>query len=151
MTIPGRVEAIWLKRAHRGPMDAVERAEATAGKGLVGSADQGGKRQVTLIAREVWEKLRQELDPAVDPVMRRANLLVSGVALAETRGRTLRVGTVKVRIHGETRPCHIMDEALPGLRAALDPDWRAGVFGEILNDGVIAVGDPVEWDGTATG
>jgi MOSC domain-containing protein YiiM len=38
-----------------------------------------------------------------------------------------------------------MDEALPGLREALRPNWRAGVYGEVLNDGEIAVGDPVQW------
>jgi MOSC domain-containing protein YiiM len=99
----------------------------------------------------VFDALRSELGPAVDPVMRRANLLVRGVRLAGTRGRTLAIGAVKVRIHGETRPCHQMDEALPGLRAALEPDWRGGVFGEVLDDGEIAVGDPVRWleDGPA--
>jgi MOSC domain-containing protein YiiM len=55
------------------------------------------------------------------------------------------VGGVKILIHGETRPCEQMDEALPGLRAALGPDWRGGVFGEVLDDGEIAVGDPVRW------
>lgn len=149
MGTTGRLEAIWIKRAARGPMDAVGRAELITGRGIVGCADQGGKRQVTLIAREVWDVLREELGPAADPAMRRANLLVSGITLARTRGRILRVGGVRVLIHGETRPCHIMDEALPGLRAALDPDWRGGVFAEVLDDGAIAVGDAVVWEDAA--
>lgn len=146
MTASGRVEAIWIKRNKRGPMDPVTRADLVRGRGMVGCADQGGKRQVTLIAREAWDALREELGPALDPAMRRANLLVSGIELARTRDRTLRVGAVRLRIHGETRPCHIMDEALPGLRAALDPDWRGGVFAEVLDDGAIAMGDPVAWE-----
>jgi MOSC domain-containing protein YiiM len=40
-----------------------------------------------------------------------------------------------------------MDEALPGLRQAMRIDWGGGVFAEVLDDGEIAVGDPVEWDG----
>jgi MOSC domain-containing protein YiiM len=147
----GRLEAIWIKRAHGGPMDPVTRATAAAGRGLAGNADQGGKRQVTIIEREVFEALRGEFGPAVEPRMRRANLLVSGVRLPETRGRVLRVGSVRIRVLGETRPCEQMDEALPGLRSALGSGWRGGVYGELLNDGEIAVGDPVSWAEGAPG
>jgi MOSC domain-containing protein YiiM len=38
-----------------------------------------------------------------------------------------------------------MDEAYPGLREALTPNWRAGAFGVVLVGGTIAVGDPVTW------
>ncbi len=37
----GRIEAIWVKRAHRGPMDPVPSAVLVAGRGVVGNADQG--------------------------------------------------------------------------------------------------------------
>jgi len=146
MKNPGRLEAIWIKRAQRGPMDPATRATLIAGRGIEGNADQGGKRQVTIIAAEVFDALRATLDPAVAPVMRRANLLVRGVALAESRGRVLRVGSGRIRVYGETRPCHLVDQALPGLRAALEPDWNGGVFGEILDGGEVRVGDPVRWD-----
>lgn len=145
----GRLEAIWVKRAVRGRMDPAPRAALVAGKGIAGNADQGGKRQVTIISAEVFDALREELGPGLDPAMRRANLMIRGIPLAGTRGRTLAIGGVRVRIHGETRPCEQMDEALPGLRAALGRDWRGGVFGEVLDDGEIAVGDAVRWDGAA--
>ena len=47
----GRIEAIWLKRTRRGPMDPVASAELVPGRGLRGNADQGGRRQVTLVER----------------------------------------------------------------------------------------------------
>jgi hypothetical protein len=65
----GKLERIWIKRAHYGPMDAVERATLVPRRGIEGSAD-----------------------------------LVSGVDLVDTRGRILRIGSVRIRIAGETRP-----------------------------------------------
>ena len=146
----GRVEAIWLKRMRRGPMDAVREARLVTGRGLVGNANQGGKRQVTLIEREVWDAMMASLGTSAPPTVRRANVMVSGFPLARTRGRVLRVGdgerAVRLRVYGETRPCELMEEQLPGLRAAMSPDWHGGVFAEVLDDGEIVVGDRVEWE-----
>jgi hypothetical protein len=38
-----------------------------------------------------------------------------------------------------------MDDAAPGLQAALSPGWRGGAHAEVLDEGVIEVGAAVEW------
>jgi MOSC domain-containing protein YiiM len=144
--MPGRLEAIWVKRSHRGPMDHVTTGRLVAGRGLVGNADQGRRRQVTVIEQEVWQRLMTHLNASISPAARRANLLVSGIGLAETRDWILRVGRCRLRIGGETRPCERMDEALPELRTAMKEDWGGGVFAEVLDDGEIKVGDDVVWE-----
>jgi MOSC domain-containing protein YiiM len=142
----GRLERIWIKRAHRGPMDGHQTAHLVAGRGLEGNADQGGRRQVTILSRERWASACAQLGEPIDPRERRANLLVSGVDLAETRGRVLHVGGCRIRILGETRPCGRMDEVFAGLQDALRPDWGGGAYGEALDDGEMTIGDEVRWE-----
>jgi MOSC domain-containing protein YiiM len=142
----GRLEAIWIKRVHRGPMDPVAKGMLVAHRGLVGNADQGRRRQLTVIEREAWDRLIEGLGESISPAARRANLMVTGVQLAETRGRVLRIGTCRLQIGGETRPCERMDEAFPGLRSAMKLNWAGGVFAQVLDDGEIAVGDEVTWE-----
>ena len=141
----GKLEAIWLKRAKRGPMDPKTSANLKAGRGLVGNANQGGKRQVTILAQERWQALMAQTGANLNPAARRANLMVSDIELANSRGQGLQIGPVQIRIYNETRPCERMDEAHFGLREAMKTDWGGGAFGEVLNDGEIRVGDLVQW------
>jgi MOSC domain-containing protein YiiM len=142
----GEVRALWLKRFKRGPMDPQETATLRAGKGLVGNANQGGRRQVILLTEESWAEALAELGVDLDPATRRANLLLAGLRLEGTRGRILRVGPCRLRIFTECPPCERMDEAHPGLKAALKPHWRGGACAEVLEGGEIRVGDEVEWE-----
>lgn len=135
---------IWIKRMHKGPMDPVAKTTVVAGKGIVGNANQGGKRQVTIVSSKNWTDVTAPLGATPDPRLRRANLLVSNVDLIDSRGKILTIGKVRIRIHGETRPCEQMEAAVPGLRHAMSVPWGGGAFGEVLDDGEIAVGDPVE-------
>jgi MOSC domain-containing protein YiiM len=128
-------------------MDSRDSVELVAGRGVAGSANQGGRRQVTLLEREVWDALMRELGSDAQPETRRANVLVAGIDLRASRGRVLRLGTARVRVAGEVKPCERMEEAVKGLRAAMYPDWRGGAFAQILDGGVVAVGDAVEWEG----
>jgi MOSC domain-containing protein YiiM len=140
----GKLEAIWLKPVRKRAMKPVETATLVTNRGLLGNANQNGRRQVTIISQERWLEVERRLGHSADPALRRANLMVSGIELANTRGKLLRIGPALLEIWGETRPCRLMEETLPGLQSALYDDWSGGVFGIILEGGDIQVGDPVE-------
>jgi len=141
---------IWIKRMHRGPMDPASSARVVKGRGIVGNANQGGKRQVTIVSNRNWTDVTAPLGATPDPRLRRANLLVSDIDFTGAHGRILTIGPVRIRIYGETRPCEQMEDAVPGLKAAMSVPWGGGAFGEVLDDGEIAIGDPVALESVST-
>lgn len=142
----GELRAIWIKRMKRGPMDAAQEAKLIENKGIENNANQRGKRQVTIIEEEKWLSLMTQFNETLSPETRRANLMVKGIDLEESRGKILKIGECLIQIYGETNPCERMDEALPGLKDAMYPQWQGGAYGIILTNGEIQIGDSVSWN-----
>lgn len=139
----GLLKSIAYRRRDAEPMREVKEAVVRVGRGLDRENRPGGKREVTLLSAEAWEETCRELETELPWYTRRANLLVERIDLAETITHTIRVGEVEIRVHGETKPCDIMDEQHEGLRRTLIPDCRGGVYGQVLEGGTIRVGDRV--------
>lgn len=116
------------------------------GRGIVDNANRGGRRQVTIISRERWAELMRDLGADLSPATRRANLMVSGIDLRDSRGRILRAGDVRLKINGETRPCEQMEAAHAGLQALMRERWGGGAFAEVVDGGELRAGDGVEWE-----
>lgn len=117
--------------------------EVLTDRGLTLENRKPGKRELTLLSAEAWANACRNLCAVIPWHLRRANLLVEGIDLAATIGQTLAVGEVRVTIHMESKPCGLMDRQYEGLRAALEPECRGGVAGQILIGGTIRIGDPV--------
>ncbi len=103
-----------------------------------------GPRAITLLSKEAWTDACADLGTDLPWEIRRANLLVEGIDLASAMGKRIQIGEARILVHGEVKPCKLMDQQHEGLRAVLKPHFRGGVFGEILEGGTIRVGDPVE-------
>ena len=70
---------------------------------------------------------------------------IIGLDLAKTRGRILAIGDARLAIGGELTPCERMDEVVDGLQDVMRPDWRGGVFAQVIAGGTIRAGDRIAW------
>lgn len=115
-----------------------------------GAVKPGGKgrRQISLITAEGWDAAMADMQLPADEVLhwhaRRVNLLARGIVFPQTTGYIVAIGeSLRFEVTKECDPCGRMEELLPGLKAALLPDWRGGVLGKVLSDGKIAIGDTI--------
>lgn len=135
------IERLWVRPEAGAAVAARDSLRLVAGEGVEGDHTYGRKRHVTLIFAEDWAAATDALGRPVDPAERRANVLLSGGDGLALVGRTVTLGEVRLEIHGETRPCAVMDKAAAGLMEALRPEGRAGVWGRVLAGGVVRPGD----------
>ncbi len=145
MTTPivGKVLSIALRTSENGPMREVSAARAGENAGIDGDVQPSAERGITLLAAGQWRQVTAELGSPLPWHTRRANILVDAGGLGHLIGKTIRIGPVELRINAETKPCGLMDKLHAGLRAALKPDCRGGVYGTILRGGPIRVGDEI--------
>ena len=144
----GFLQEIALRRVKRGPMEALSAAVLSRPAGVEGDArGKPGKRQITILDQAAWEAACQELGQSdLSWLLRRANLLVSGLNLRASTGRLLRIGPVLLEITGETEPCVKIDRPTPGLMKALTPAWRGGVTARVREGGRIEAGMGVAFE-----
>ena len=147
----GRLAGIARHDRPMGPMETVDHASVTSAEGVHGdfrgglaSSKPGRRRQVSLIEAESVTAAMAEAGALLDWSDCRRNLLVQGICLPREEGTRVQVGkSLVLEITCECDPCERMEALHPGLRAALEPDWRGGFLGRVIEDGEIAVGDEI--------
>ncbi len=149
MTVVGVLAGIARHARPKAPMEVLDHAIVTPETGIAGDfrgAMKGKpyRRQITLMERADWDAAMAEVGHNIAWAERRANLLVDGLDLPQTKGVRLRIGAqVVLEITRETDPCERMEALAQGLRAALTPDWRGGACAMVVTGGDIAVGDEI--------
>jgi len=134
------------------PLASVEEVKAVAGHGLEGDrkyrpgdpprADDGPDRELTLIEAEAVEAARREYGIELEAIETRRSVLTKGVALNHLVGRRFRVGNVLLEGIRLCEPCgHLESLTRKGVRKALV--HRGGLRSQILEGGVIRLGDPI--------
>ena len=141
----GRVEAIAVAPDAEAPVALVDAVAAHAGRGLEGDRYAGGRGtfsnryargiDVTLIEAEALDDLGLTAADA------RRNIVTRGIDLNALTGTRFRIGDVEVQGQRLCEPCAHLERLSPGTLRPLV--HRGGLRADILDSGVIRVGDPV--------
>jgi len=125
------------------PVLEISEIHVQADAGFEGDPRGRGKRGLTLLSTRSWRDVCRDLGCDLPWWYRRANVLIEGIDLPATIGRTLTLGPIELLVMGETKPCGLMDQMHDGLRQALVPEGRGGVHGRVVKGGMLHVGDRV--------
>lgn len=149
----GVVVSIHIASAAAAPMRSVGEVRAVPGQGLEGdrygsragtySHKPGPDRDVTLIEIEAIEALTRDYGIALDAKDSRRNIATRGVPLNHLVNREFRVGEITLRGLRLCDPCsHLERLTQRGVLRGLV--HRGGLRAQILTEGTIRVGDPVQ-------
>ena len=147
-----KVVSIHITPRAEAPMEAVERVEAVAGRGLNGDRYFTGEGtfsgtveapsfEVTLVEREMLEAFNKRSGHDLAPGDLRRNIVTKGVSLNELVGKTFRVGDVVLRGTRLCEPCNHLATIVH--KDVLNMVHQAGLRAGIVKSGTIRVGDSV--------
>lgn len=143
----GKVVAIYVAPQEGAPVEPRRAVRAVPGRGLEGDryftrSERKEAQDITIVATEDLAAAAAEHGLELGPGDHRRNVVVQGVDLRAALGGRLRLGEVEVEVVRLNQPCRYLQglAGKPVLEALVD---RAGIRGNILNEGTIAVGDTV--------
>ena len=143
----GTVEAIFVASNAGAAAERKQAARALAGQGLEGDRHIAGTgtfpsglpgSALTLIEAEVCESFA----PPLDPTEHRRNVVTRGIDLNALVGHEFLLGSVRCRGMRLCEPCRVLERyaSRPLLRPLVH---RGGLRADVLEDGVVSVGDVV--------
>lgn len=140
------LKGIARRNQKRAAMETLTHSSITQTAGIAGdSRGKPSKRQVTVLSADSWQVIASLYGQPIDWLIRRANLLISGIVFNQDDiGSTLTIGQAVLEITKECDPCYRMGEQVQGLQELLKPAFMAGVCCKVIHDGYIKVGDTVK-------
>ena len=154
LSLAGKVASLHIHPPKAGlPFLTVDEVHLVAEKGIQEdrryfgrmsrSTGQPSRRQVTLIEREQIAEHAEALGlEGIRAGEVRSNMETTGVDLQKLMGCDVQVGEAVVRFYELRTPCSKMDALFPGLRKLME-DGRQGVLAEVIQPGVVRVGDAI--------
>lgn len=141
----GKVIGLATQEKETGDMIVCAHANVsfTNGLGDQYENEDEGERLITIMTLENWNALCGELDRKLHWTMRKANIIIEGIDLENTKDEYLMIGDFYLQIIGENVPGKDMDDQFLGLTKALTPNWKGGVVCKIIREGAVNENDQV--------
>ena len=149
MTI-GKVIGIYIAQNQGDQTVSVNQVHVVPGMGIEGDryfnkpGNSEGKlktgREITLIALEAIESMRDEDGLQITPDQTRRNIVTQGIALNNLVDQLFTVGNIKLRGIRLCEPCqYLANRTDPRILKAMS--HRGGLRADILTDGIIRIND----------
>ena len=149
----GKIIGIQITPDGEGKLESVNQVRAVAGQGLEGdryfhktgtySKKHDASREATFIEAEALEALGRDYKLELSAVDSRRNIATRGVALNHLVGRTFRVGEAVFKGVRLCEPCGHLEQ-MTGRQVKAGLVHRGGLRAQILETGMVRVGDSVE-------
>jgi len=138
------VVSIHIAGERNGPARSLTEAKVVADYGVEGDwrSHPRNSRQLTLIEEESLLATGGKLGLTVPPGASRRQVVVRGMSLNRTVGKSLRLGNILVWVSDLCDPCKNMERTIgPGARLAMAT--HGGVCARVVEGGTLRVGDRV--------
>ncbi len=126
----------------------VESVNLVSGKGIEGDRffheNNDEMSQLSLIQSENIDYYNKKFNTNFSYIDFRRNLITQGIELNDLIGKKLNIGSVNLLVHDLCRPCKHLQEKLGKNNIIKEFLRRGGLRCEILNSGIIKVGDNIK-------
>ena len=143
-----KVSKICITNKSSEEMQDVTNVEVIANKGIVNdryfSENNDQDLQITLIESENIDYYNKNFNLNIPYLSFRRNIITKGIQLNELVGKKLSIGKVKLKGIELCRPCKNLQEMLRQNNIIKEFLKKGGLRCEILNNGIINVGDLIK-------
>ncbi|PPR46379.1 MAG: hypothetical protein CFH19_01274 [Alphaproteobacteria bacterium MarineAlpha5_Bin9] len=99
--------------------------------------------QITLIEKEEIDYFNKISNSSIDYIDFRRNIITYGIALNNLIGYKIKIGEVIILVHRLCDPCKYLQDSLNQNNLVKNLIKRGGIRGEIINSGIITVGNKI--------
>ena len=143
-----KVIRLGIAKNNNQKIQEVDKIELLSGKGVVGDRhfhkNNNVRSQVTLIESENIDYYNNKFKTNYPYIDFRRNVVTKGIQLNDLVGKKLLIGNVEVHGHDLCRPCKHLEETLKGQDIIKEFPTRGGLRCEILNSGIVTIGDEIK-------
>ena len=143
-----KVIRLGIAKNNNQKIQEVDRIELLSGKGVVGDRhfheNNNIRSQVTLIESENIDYYNNKFKTNYSYIDFRRNVVSKGIRLNDLVGKKLLLGNAKIQGHDLCRPCKHLEETLNGQDIIKEFLRRGGLRCEILNSGIVNVGNEIK-------